>query len=65
MPIIPPSLEPVPLNEVADVLTETVRRATGGPMFVAMAHGRDLALALEQAGFAVVRAPRLHPQLTL
>jgi hypothetical protein len=65
MPMIPPGLEPVPFSEVANVLTEAVQRATGGPMFVALAHGRDLTAALENAGFTVVRAPRLHPQLTL
>jgi len=65
MSIISHASEPVPLSEVADVLTEAVRRATGGPMFVAIAHGRDLAAALELAGFIVVRAPQARPQLTL
>jgi hypothetical protein len=65
MTIIPPGLEKVPLSEVADVLTEAVRRSSGGPIFVAMAHGRDLAAALEFAGFTVVRPPPPRPQLTL
>jgi len=57
---LPPALEPVPLADVADVLTEAVRRLSGAPREL----GHDLAASLEQAGFVVVRRPKLRPQLT-
>jgi hypothetical protein len=57
---LPPTFEPVPLADVADVLTEAVRRISGAPG----EQGRDLAASLERAGFVVVRPPTLRPQLT-
>jgi hypothetical protein len=57
---LPPALEPVPLSDVADVLTEAVRRLSGAPR----EQGQDLAESLELAGFVVVRRPKLRPQLT-
>ncbi len=60
------SFEPVPFAEVADVLAEAARRASGGgPLYIVLAQGRDLATALELAGFIVMRRPVLRPQLTL
>ena len=62
----PPTLEPVPFGEVADVLAEAARRcAGGGPLYIVVAQGRDLASALEHAGFVVMRRPAPSPQLTL
>jgi hypothetical protein len=57
---LPPALEPVPIADVADVLSEAVRRLSGAPA----EQGRDLAASLEHAGFVVVRRPSLRPQLT-
>jgi len=66
MSFTPPSLESVPFSEVADVLADAARRsAGGGPLYIVIAQGRDLASALENAGFVVMRRPSPGPQLTL
>jgi hypothetical protein len=66
MSFAPSSLEPVPFGEVADVLADAARRSSGGgPLYIVIAQGRDLASALENAGFVVMRRPSSSPQLTL
>jgi hypothetical protein len=58
-------VEPVPFDEVAAVLSSAAARASGGPAGIICANGRQLAAALEDAGFRVIRANPLGPQLTL
>jgi hypothetical protein len=65
MPILLPPPEHVPFDEVAAVLGSAVARASGGPPRLICASGRQLAAALEDAGFRVVRAPAPGRQLTL
>ncbi len=65
MPLIPPYPEPVPFDQVAEVLADAARRVPGGPPALVSASGRHLAAALDAAGFWVVREPPAGPQLTL
>jgi hypothetical protein len=65
MPLVEPTLDPVPFEEVAAVLTRAAVSVTGGPASVVSASGRQLAAALEAAGFRVVRQREPGPQLTL
>ncbi len=65
MPIIQPTPEPVPFEEVAAVLDEAAMQARGGPPYLIPAAGWHLAAALNDAGFHVVRAPADARQLTL
>jgi len=52
MPLLPPHpTEPVPLQEVADVLAAAVSRVHGGPPALIGASSRHLAATLEQAGY--------------
>jgi hypothetical protein len=60
-----PAPEPVPLDEVAAVLTEAITRASGGPGRVIPAQGAHLAAALHQAGFMIVRHAEPRRQLNL
>jgi hypothetical protein len=64
MPLPPPVPEPVPFDEVANVLAEAASRVRGGPPALVGASGRHLAAALDAAGFQVVRAAP-SAQLTL
>lgn len=65
MSVLPPVPDPVPFDEVAAVLSSAAARASGGPAGIICANGRQLAAALEDAGFRVIRANPLGPQLTL
>jgi hypothetical protein len=65
MPILPPLPEPVPFDEVADVLAQAAGRVPGGPPALIAAGGRHLAAALDAAGFRVVRDVAPGAQLTL
>ncbi len=66
MSFAPPALEPVPFGEVAEILADAARRHSGGgPLYIVIAQGHDLAMALENAGFVVMRRPCQGPQLTL
>jgi hypothetical protein len=65
MPLVPPLPNPVPFDEVADVLADAAARVTGGPPALVTASGRQLATALETAGFRVVRDSVPGGQLTL
>ena len=65
MPILPPLPEPVPFDEVAEVLAAAASRVPGGPPAMVTAGGRHLAAALAQAGFQGVRQAAAGPQLTL
>jgi hypothetical protein len=64
MPLVPPLPDPVPFDEVADVLDRATLRARGGPMAASLVTGRQLAAALDAAGFEVVRI-RPSAQLSL
>jgi hypothetical protein len=64
MKLLPPIPEPVPFDEVAAVLDAAALRARGGPMAAVTISGRQLAAALEAAGFAIVR-PAPDQQMTL
>ena len=64
MAMLPPLPEPVAFEEVAAILDEAALQARGGPPYVTGAAGRHLALALNAAGFHVVRAPADARQLT-
>jgi len=55
MQLFQPVPDPVPFDEVADVLADAAARVTGGPPALVTASGRQLAAALETAGFRVVR----------
>ena len=66
MTILPRTPEPVPLADVAAVLADAIRAASvGGPMAVITLQAIQLAGALEQAGFTVVRPGSPSAQLTL
>jgi hypothetical protein len=65
MNLLDPVPDPVPFEEVATVLARAAARVRGGPPAMVTASGHQLAAALEQAGFRVVRAPAPGPQLTL
>jgi hypothetical protein len=64
MPLFPPLPEPVPFDEIAAALDAATLRMRGGPMAAVLVSGRQLAAALEDAGFRVVRAAP-DRQLTL
>jgi hypothetical protein len=55
----------VPFEEVAEVLADAATLVSGGPPALVTASGRQLAAALESAGFRVVRAVSSGVQLTL
>jgi hypothetical protein len=63
--MFPPLPEEVPFDEVAAVLSGAAARASGGPAGLICASGRQLAAALEDAGFRVVRASAPGRQLIL
>jgi hypothetical protein len=65
MALFDPLPEQVPFEDVAEVLARAAATVTGGPASVVSASGRQLAAALEAAGFRVVRQPEPGPQLTL
>ena len=65
MPLVPPLPDPVPFDEVADALADAAARVSGGPPALIAASGRQLAAALEVAGFRVVRDAAPGGQLTL
>jgi hypothetical protein len=65
MKLVSPIPEPVPLEEVAMVLAEAATRIAGGPPAMIAASGAQLAVALERAGFRVVRDPVVGAQFTL
>jgi len=65
MPLLPPATEPVPFDEIAEVLARAASRAPGGPPALIDASGRQLAEALDAAGFRVVRDAAPSAQLTL
>ena len=65
MPILQPLADEVPFEEVAAVLAAAATRVSGGPPALIGASGRQLAGALEAAGFSVVRRPKPGRQLTL
>ena len=65
MPILPAIPEPVPFDEVAAVLATAAGRVRGGPPALIEASSRQLAAALEAAGFRVVREAAPSRQLTL
>jgi len=66
MPLVPPTPQPVPFQEVAEVLAKAVARiGGGGPPGVILASGYQLAAALDLAGFRVVRDAAEGPQLSL
>jgi hypothetical protein len=64
MPLIQPLPASVPFEEVADVLADAAARVTDGPPALVTASGRQLAAALETAGFRVVRDVAPGRQLT-
>jgi thiamine pyrophosphate-dependent acetolactate synthase large subunit-like protein len=65
MPLIQPLPAPVPFEEVAAVLADAAARVSGGPPALVTASGRQLAAALETAGFRVVRDAKHDGQFTL
>jgi hypothetical protein len=65
MPLLDPRPEPVPLEEVAAVLAHAAARVPGGPPAMITASGRQLAAALQDAGYRVVRDQAPTRQLTL
>ncbi len=65
MPICLPAFDPVPFEEVADVLASAAARVPGGPPALIGVSSRHLAAALEAAGFRIIRAAPQDPQLTL
>ncbi len=65
MALLPPMPDPVPFEEVAAVLARAASRVRGGPPSMVTASGHQLAAALEQAGFRVVRDAAPGRQLTL
>jgi len=65
MQLVSPTPETVPLDEVALVLAEAATRIAGGPPAMIAASGAQLAVALAQAGFRVVRDPVVDAQLLL
>lgn len=65
MPLLPPVPEPVPFDEVAEVLAQAARLVPGGPPAMISAGGRHLAAALDAAGFRVVRYRPGGAQLSL
>ena len=65
MLLVPPLPDPVPFDEVAEVLADAAARVSGGPPALVTASGRQLAAALETAGFRVVRDTAPDGQLTL
>jgi hypothetical protein len=65
MPIVQPLPETVPFDDVAAVLAQSASRVPGGPPALITASGRQLAAALEAAGFRVVRDAPPSAQLTL
>jgi hypothetical protein len=65
MSLFPPVRAPVPFEEVAEVLADAATRVSGGPPALVTASGRQLAAALESAGFRVVPAVSPGVQLTL
>jgi hypothetical protein len=65
MPLLEPLQDPVPFEEVAAVLADAASRVPGGPPALIGASSRQLAAALETAGFQVVRRALPGLQLTL
>ena len=65
MKMLDPHPEPVPLEEVAAVLAHAAARVPGGPPAMITASGRQLAAALQDAGYRVVRDQAPTCQLTL
>jgi hypothetical protein len=66
MALTPPIPEPVPFNEVAEVvLADAVARAGGGPAGLIVASGVHLAAALEAVVWRVVRDAPDTAQLCL
>jgi hypothetical protein len=65
MPLVQPIPDPIPFDDVAAVLADAVRRVPGGPPTLVTASGRQLAAALEDAGFRVMRSAAQGEQLTL
>lgn len=65
MPLLQPLPEVVPFQEVVDVLAAAVARVPGGPPAHLTVSARQLAGALDQAGFEVVRKCPPGRQLTL
>lgn len=65
MPLIQTIPEAVPFQEVVDVLAEAASRVRGGPPAHLVVTARQLASALDQAGFEVVRKAASGAQLTL
>ena len=65
MPLLEPLHDPVPFEEVAAVLADAASRVPGGPPALIGASSRQLAAALEAAGFQVVRRASPSAQLTL
>jgi hypothetical protein len=65
MAILPHVPEQVPLEEVAAVLAAAASRVRGGPPALIDASSRQLAAALEAAGYRVVRDAAPSRQLTL
>ncbi len=65
MPLLPPATEPVPFDELAEVLSRAASRVPGGPPALIDASGRQLAEALDAEGWRVVRDAPPGAQLTL
>jgi hypothetical protein len=65
VPLLEPLPDPVPFDEVAAVLADAAARVSGGPPALVTASGKQLAAALANAGFRVVREAALGDQLTL
>lgn len=65
MPLLPPCPELVPIHEVARVLAAAASRVTGGPPAMITVSAEQLALALADAGFRVIRDRAPDSQLTL
>jgi hypothetical protein len=65
MPLLDPAPEPVPFDEVAEVLSAAAAQVRGGPPNMVVATGAQLASALAMAGFRVLRDTAPGAQLTL
>lgn len=65
MPLSHPTLETVPFEEIAEILSRAASRVPGGPPALIDVSGRQLAAALDAAGFKVVRDAAPGPQLSL
>lgn len=63
--LLSPSPEPVPFDKVGAVLADAASGVRGDPPALIQASSRQLAAALELAGFKVVRQTTPSAQLTL